>query len=322
MFTDRDGTFWVAIGDTIVFLPRGSRSFQQTGISTIGVSQIAQGKDGRLWMAEWSKSLRTLPVGNREIAALNTEVRVEAYKLHFDRDDSLWMVAESYGVKRVRFPGRTLRQDSAEIESFSAQDGLTDNTAGNILEDREGNIWISSTKGLDRFSRSNFVPVSLPASYVGLTLLAGENGDVWVASKGRNPLLRISGKELIKESGPMEVASLYRDPAGIVWWGSSGGIWKQHKGRFEFFPQPVGSNDWFWEIFPADESGGLWTRLGDLGLVHFKDGTWNRSGRPPGLSDRLPSSSFKDRLGWIWLGYSTAMFVCNGRFSPSTQVTA
>ena len=32
MFTDRDGTFWVAMNDTIAFLPRGSKSFQYLGI--------------------------------------------------------------------------------------------------------------------------------------------------------------------------------------------------------------------------------------------------------------------------------------------------
>jgi len=66
------------------------------------------------------------------------------------------MSAESHGIKRVRFPERLERRrlirDSIELESFSARDGLTNDEAGEILEDREGNIWVSSSKGLDRFS--------------------------------------------------------------------------------------------------------------------------------------------------------------------------
>src|SRR5262245_45679800 len=215
MFTDRDGTFWVATGYTIAFLPRGARSFQQTGIRTIGVPRIAQAKDGRLWMTEFAKPVRTIPVANRGIAANDAEIQVEAYKLLFDRDGSLWMSAESNGIKRVRFPERLerrrLSRDSIELESFRVRDGLTNDEVGEILEDREGNIWVSSSKGLDRFSYSPLASVKLPSTYVSVTLLPVEGGDVLVATRGRGPMLRISRDRIIKEGGPTEIASFYRD---------------------------------------------------------------------------------------------------------------
>ncbi len=318
MFADRDGTFWVALGDTIAYLPRGSKSFQQTGIRTLGVPQIAQDKDGRLWMTEWEKNVRTMP--GQKNAANDTEIQVEAYKLHFDRDGSLWMIGSlANGVSRVRFPERLpqrkLARDSSELESFSAQDGLTDNTSGNLVEDREGNIWISSTKGLDRFSRSHLVSVSLPPTYVSLILMAAEGGDIWVATRTRNPLLRISGKEVIrKDGGPIEVASVYREPGGTIWWGGHGGIWRQSKDGFEFFPHQAGLSAWFWEIFPAADPGGLWTRLGDLGLVHFKNGVWTNTEKPKELPEKAPGASFQDQQGRVWLGYSNgSIYLINGQ---------
>jgi len=319
MFTDRDETLWIATGDTIACLPRGSKSFQQTGIRTVGVPQITQSKDGRLWMTEWEKPVRTMPLANREIAANDTQIQVDAYKLHFDRDGSLWMIGSlAEGVKRIRFPERlekgSLARDSKEIESFSARDGLTDNTTGNILEDREGNIWVSSNKGLDRFSRSHLVAFSLPPTYVRLTLLTGEDGDIWVASVNQNPLLRVSGEKIIEQRRPIKVASLYRDSGGTVWWGSHGGIWKQHKDQFNFFPHPVGSSGWFWEVFPAADPGGLWTRLGDLGLVHFKNGLWTNTEKPKGVPEKGPSASFEDQQGRVWLGYSNgSVCLINGQ---------
>ncbi len=306
MFTDREGTFWVVTGYTIAYLPRGARSFRQTGIRTIGVPQIAESKDGRLWMTEWANPVRTIPVANRGIAADDAEIQVQAYKLLFDRDGSLWMSAESNGIKRVRFPERLegrLSRDSIELESFRARDGLTNDEAGEILEDHEGNIWVSSSKGLDRFSDSPLAWVRLPSPYVSMTLLPVEGGDVLVATRGRNPMLRISRDRIINEGVPMEIASFYRDSGGIVWWGGLGGIWKQNKDHFKFFPQPIGS-EWFWEVFPADESGGLWARLGDLDVVYFKDGAWSKSEKPNGWPSSLPSSSFKDEHGRVWLGYS------------------
>jgi len=307
MFTDRDGTFWVATGWTIAFLPRGAKAFQQTNIHTIGVPQITQSKDGRLWMTEWARPVRTIPVANRGIASNDTEIQVQAYKLLFDRDGSLWMSAESNGIKRLRFPEklerRRLSRDSTELESFRAQDGLTNDEAGEILEDREGNIWVSSSKGLDRFSQCPLASVKLPSTYVSMTLLAVEGGDVLVATRGRGPMLRISRDKIIKEGVPTEIASLYRDSGGTVWWGGLGGIWKQDKNHFRFFPQPTGS-EWTWEVFPADELGGLWARLGDLAVVYFKDGKWSKPETPNGWPASLPSSSFKDGHGRVWLGYS------------------
>jgi hypothetical protein len=54
------------------------------------------------------------------------------------------MSAELHGIKRVRFLEGwkdRLTRGSIELESFSARDGLTNDEAGEILEDREGNIY-------------------------------------------------------------------------------------------------------------------------------------------------------------------------------------
>lgn len=314
MFADRDGTFWAAMGETVVYLPRGSKSFRQTDISTIGGPQITQGTDGRLWMTEWGKSIRTIQINDQKITAQDSEIQLKAYGLHFDRDGSLWMIGSSIeGIKRLRFPekldNRKLSPVSKELESFGVQDGLTNITVGNILEDREGNIWVSSIKGLDRFSRRPFVAMKLPQNYETFALLSGENGDVWASSPNKNPLLRINGEKIIEASQPMEISSVYRDSDGTVWWGGQGSIWKQSKERIESFPFPTKTKDSFWEIFSGGEAGGIWARLGDVGLFHFKDGDWTKTEKPKGLPQRLPSASFKDRLGRTWLGYSTEI-VC------------
>ena len=307
MFTDRDGTFWVGIGASVAFLPRGARSFQQTGLHTLGVPEIAQAKDGRLWITQWRKHVRTMSF-NGVLAASDAQIPVEAVSVYFDRAGSLWMSDYRDGVKRVRFPERLakgrLTSDSQEIESFGASDGLTSNTAFNFLEDREGNVWASSSKGLDRFSYRPFVSVGLPAPYSNLTLLAGESGEVWVGTTIRNSLLRVSGEKVNKEGGPMEVASVFRDSGGTTWWGNAGGIWKQNRNQFEFFPRPKSLSGGIWEIFPADDPGGLWARMGDSGLVHFNNGVWADRETPKGLPEKGPSCSFKDQQGRIWLGYS------------------
>ena len=312
MFVDRDGTLWVAGDDTLFFLPRGSRTFQQTGIRVAGIPKIDQAGDGRLWITEDRRPVRALALSGQHFGD-EPEIRMPDIKLlGFDREGSLWLTVAGDGIRRVRFPerlgNRKLEAGDAELESFKVQDGLTDNWANNLLEDREGNIWVSTNKGLDRFRRSHLVPVTLPAGYRDLTLLAGDKGEVWVGSAASKPLLRIKGETIVPQRVPMEIACVCRDASDVVWWGGLGGVWRQRNEQFDFFPQPKGLSfnnlDWLWEVIPNSLDGGVWVGLGDVGLISFKDGIWTNRRKPLGLLERVPSASYQDSAGRIWLGYT------------------
>src|SRR5262245_11736440 len=106
MFVDHDGTLWVATDDTIVFLPRGSKAFRRTGARFGGVPQIAQAKDGRLWMSEYFGPTRPIPIAGRDSAIKDPEIRGNTARFLFDREGSLWMTGGANGVRRVRFPER------------------------------------------------------------------------------------------------------------------------------------------------------------------------------------------------------------------------
>ena len=312
MFVDRDGTLWVATDGTIVFLRRGSKVFQTTGIRGGGVPEMDQASNGRLWITEYSRHVRPIALSGRDSASDEPEIPVNAIKLLFDREGSLWLTLGTDGIRRVRFPerlgNRKLEAGDPELESFKVQDGLTDNTANHLLEDREGNIWISSNKGLDRFRHSHMVPVTLPPGYRDITLLAGEKGEVWVGTAASKPVLRIRGEDILPQSIPMEIASVYRDGNDVVWWGGHGKIWRQRNDHFDSFAQPKGmtfdSLDWLWEVIPNNLDSGLWVGLGDFGLIHFKDAIWTNRSKPSGLLERVPSASYQDPTGRIWLGYT------------------
>ncbi len=308
MLLDRDGTLWVPAADTIFFLPRGARLFQPTGVQVSGVSQLIQAPDGRLWIAQWFESkqrpIRPLVISDGQVGD-SPEIWVDPAELMFDRAGSLWMTSD--GLHRIRFPeklgDRKVQPGDPLLETFKVNDGLTDNSAGQILEDREGNIWVSSNKGLDRFRHSHLVPVELPPGYRNFTLLADDDGTIWVGNSAKLPLLRLQGETLTLQGPAMRVASVWRDSGGTIWWGAQGGVWRQQNNRFDFFPQSIGSFDMLWEVIP-DDSGGLWIGLGDIGLTHFKDGVWADRSRPNGILERTPSASYQDSSGRIWLGYT------------------
>ena len=309
LFVDREGTLWAAIHDrtsaisTIVFLPRGAKKFRPTGAHVGYVPGFGQAKDGRLWVAG-EHGARPVPVGGRDINGEDFRTPLHVAELLFDREGSLWLSLDFDGIRRARFPERVL-SDAVVFESFRRRDGLSSEAAGPILEDREGDIWIGTTKGLDRFRRSKLVPVRLPPGHLGLALLAGENGEIWVANASNTPLMRVRGEEILVENAIHDIASVYRDREGTVWWGIQGGVWRQRGDRFDYFPQPGNAaRQWIWEIFRGDDEDGLWLGFGDVGLNYLKNGLWTKGDRPEGLLDRAPSASYEDQDGRVWLGYT------------------
>ncbi len=74
---------------------------------------------------------------------------------------------------------------AAPLLEYRATDGLTSDTTRTIFEDREGNIWVGTALGLDRFRNANVAaePVlTKPAAY-GDILFADSGGDVYIGER-------------------------------------------------------------------------------------------------------------------------------------------
>jgi signal transduction histidine kinase/ligand-binding sensor domain-containing protein len=312
LFVDRDGTLWLSTPDSIAFLRRGSRSFDYTGIhlTEVDVPGFAQGKDGRVWFVDSFRGLRSIALTGYGVSREQTTLRTfSPLQAIFDRDGSLWITDQLLGMFRVRNPesleGAVISSQDPRLEHFREADGLSADVANNLLEDREGSIWISTGKGLDRFRRRDLVAVSLPSDYQKYTLLAGGDGQVWAGNTSANPILLIHGEGQSREwKGRRQISSVYKDADGDVWWGCADGLWRQRDQHFDFYHQPdFIPHDWIYEIIRCDDGGGLWVDVGDSGFVHFKNGIWTNR-KPSGLLARGPSATFHDQSGRIWLGYT------------------
>jgi ligand-binding sensor domain-containing protein len=71
------------------------------------------------------------------------------------------------------------------VDHFGSADGLSSNVVNGFFEDREGNVWVATSRGLDCFRDSSIVAFStttdgVAATSVG-TVLASDDGTVWVA---------------------------------------------------------------------------------------------------------------------------------------------
>jgi ligand-binding sensor domain-containing protein len=219
IFLDRQGTLWVATEDTLVFLRPGARRFLTTGIRVGQVLQIAQAPNGKLWMAETTRSVRPIPLSDKRQPPNETEIQVGSQGILFDNDGALWITSLGDGLRRSPAPQLLkgpIKEFSIAVESFTARDGLTDHIGYHILQDREGNIWVGTNNGLDRFRKTNLVPVVLPFNPDETVWAAGDAGDAWVAHLAF--MVRVhSGRADPGHPFPGQVVSAYRDSGGTIW---------------------------------------------------------------------------------------------------------
>ncbi len=314
-FVDRQGTLWVAADDTIVFLLVGSKMFQPTGIHVGQVYQIAQAPNRKLWMAETTRSVRPIPLGDKLLPSDGTELRVGSTGILFDQDGALWTTTLGDGIRRGSHPEQLsgkLAQFSSTIDSFTAKDGLTNDNAHPILQDREGNIWVGTQMGLDCFRKTKLVPVILQTQPLSSIMITGDQGDVWVLGTNLWAWIHEGRPEPVSANLGTDANSIgaaYRDSAGRIWWFGHN-VHILENGRFTqlSLPDQLTKPNESFEV-TEDHFGALWVASTGAGIFYLKDKIWKRLETPPDLDTLRPSAAYTDWLGRLWFGYEDGTIV-------------
>jgi signal transduction histidine kinase/ligand-binding sensor domain-containing protein len=306
VFLDRQGNLWASTDDTLVFLPPGARRFEPTDIQVGQVYQIAQASTGKLWMAETTRSVRPIPLSDKRLPPDEPEVRVGSMAILFDRGDALWITSIGDGLRRSPAPELlkgSIKEFSTAIDSFTTKNGLSDNVVLAIFQDREGNIWVGTNSGLDRFSKTNLIPAVVPHySIIFNVLAAGDAGDVWVSMVSMARLQEGSADRA--HPIPTQPLYAYRDPAGAIWWFGTDAIFRYDVGKYTRVPLPPSFPKRYANAGLAaaeDGSGTIWMAIRG-GVFYWKGGRWQRLETE--FATLLPRAAFTDWMGRAWFGYA------------------
>ena len=309
IFVDRQGTLWVSTEDTLVFLPPGANRFQPTGIRVGQVTRIAQAPNGKLWMAETTRSVRPIPLSDNRQPADETEVQVGSVGILFDNDGALWITSVGDGLRRSPDPellkGK-IKEFSTAVDSFTTKDGLSDDVVRAVLQDREGNIWVGTHNGLDRFRKTNLVPVVLPFKPKFPVLAAGTAGDVWLENVRFKFRIHEGRADQGGDSIPDGAISAFSDRSGVIWWICWDAIYRYYAGSYSKVPLPSSLSRPYHEgaiAATVDGSGTLWLAAVREGLFYRKEGRWQRLEIAPEFARFSPKTAFTDWMGRAWFGY-------------------
>jgi signal transduction histidine kinase len=315
LLVDREGTLWVATGSQILFLPNGKKQFRDTGIHAGKVWGLVQAPDGAIWFCDEGRKIYSFRHVNDDKIERSPELDFGTYSILFDRDGGLWVggAMDSNGVSRIPFPAKLHNSIlSDDIERFKESDGLSNWNATTLLEDREGNIWVGTEAGLDRFRLRNVRWFSL-VGRGGISLIAGPGGVVWAGSIDKYPVIQLPDQDRALSGGPVWVRTAFRDSDGSIWYGADNSLLHWQNGRFVNVPVPhqvlevsrssTPPDAIIASAITKDRSGSLWVAFGGSGEFRLKDGVWGFVPILPDHSDWSAAYAFTDEADRIWFSF-------------------
>jgi signal transduction histidine kinase/ligand-binding sensor domain-containing protein len=310
VFFDHRGTQWVATAQSIYYRPLRQQKFVraiQPGPET-DVSNFTESRSGELWIAilrgnpSRSDLVQLDPASHRVDDSSVIHLSSFVWHIAFNSDNSLWVT----GSELIRLiPVMTGAKRTFSRETFGIADGLASPKTEAILEDRNGDIWLSSPRGIERFQDPvliKYVDGSLPDP-MNIALARDAQGTIWIGNEG-TPLLSVHEGSTEEHGPPLArvITTLFADSRGTIWIETSDGIVRETDNRLTHVELPKGIPPWAPRQFFETRPGEINVSIGTHGVIRLVDGKWLSLALPNQPSD-APLDYSVDKQGRIWIGY-------------------
>jgi signal transduction histidine kinase/ligand-binding sensor domain-containing protein len=313
---DRAGTLWVGAESGIWrWSPGTPRRYPAPGLR---VGDLTTTTDGQVLAGILGGGIRQLasdefvPLRFRRAGKVDewlADGDIKSNKLLRDRDGGLWIGTEGQGLIHVK---------DGLADTFSRADGLSGNISCSLFEDREGNIWFGSNKGVDRFRK---LPVTTVSARQGLpheltrSILATRDGSMWVATGDGLARWKDGRLAVYKERDGLphfQVHSQYQDADGRLWVSTAGGL--VYFANDRFVAVDAGPSKEI-HAMTGDAAGNLWLS-GDKGLARLYRGRFVENIAWADLGRQQPAQSIVADQGGLWLAFwdrSGALYFKDGK---------
>ena len=193
---------------------------------------------------------------------------------------------------------------------WTTEDGLPQNSINDILQSRDGYLWLATFGGLVRFDGVKFTTFNsgntpgLMSNRI-LSLYEGQNGTIWMGTQTGEimTLDRDGPAKTYRSDGDVPITNIVQiiqAEDGTVWGATYANLVRFEGGKLSVYGRQNG--------FPADhvrkiektDDNSLWF-LTEIGLVQLKDGAFNIFNPAGGLlpSTNLLSSNKAKNILWV-----------------------
>ncbi len=147
LYEDREKHFWAGTfsNGKLYRFNRTANRFEVFDQNLANLLTMAEDRNGALWLGNTSQLIR-LDKGQKrhQVFAFNKPVRA----IHEDKKGNFWVGTEGGGL--ILFD----RKEGKIKRRFSVENGLCNNSILKILEDDNGQLWLSTFNGLSKFNPS------------------------------------------------------------------------------------------------------------------------------------------------------------------------
>lgn len=197
------------------------------------------------------------------------------------------------------------------IKTWGVESGLPQNTVNDLVQTRDGFIWIGTSAGLVRFDGVRFKVFSrsnTPALKNDRILALDEdkNGVLWIGTDGGGLCSFKNGAwtNFTSDNGLSNnhVRAISSDLQNNLWIGTEYGLNRLSSDGFHLYTTRDGLYDNIITALAVDYSGNLWIGTMRGGLAQFKDRVTHVYDYQDGLLNTAVLSLSASRMGNIWIG--------------------
>ncbi|MGF6926057.1 signal transduction histidine kinase/ligand-binding sensor domain-containing protein/DNA-binding response OmpR family regulator [Chitinophaga sp. W2I13] len=143
VYEDRQQQLWASTTNngTLYLFNRQQNRFELFDSSLVNLQCLAEDRDGQLWGGNYSTLIR-IDRDRKQHRRFNIGYTVRS--IHQDQNGTFWVGTDGGGL--LNFDRK-----SGNYTRFTTSEGLPSNSILRMLEDKTGNLWLSTFNGLSRF---------------------------------------------------------------------------------------------------------------------------------------------------------------------------
>ncbi|NHZ97822.1 sensor histidine kinase [Massilia sp. CCM 8734] len=287
----RDGTTWVGTNTGAWFRKPGETRFTRAW-PHVTLVWLCEAPDGTIWGNDFKQGyyrVRATALAAGEPAA----PELEGYGMYFDRHETMWMMHPD-GLERRLAP-------NLPDQRLSRENGISGPLPSTRFEDREGNLWIGTQRGMDRLRPNRLRTVPLARQLESPALVSGPAGEMWVGDYAGD-LWRFGREGRISREVPGQLTASYTSPDGVLWLGGMVGVQRRDRDAvLTTFRFPGELARLRVHAMQQDRHGALWVSFSaGKGVYKLAEGAWTK---PGGVPDLLTTSMAVDADGNVWMGH-------------------
>lgn len=330
-YKGKSGKTWVVTKNKTIEFDNGKSTVYPFYIERFDSQiEVFEDSEGSLWVSDTKLTRFRNGIIEYPGKHLNFPRRGDFHSFWEEPDGSLWFAnggRTGAGLGLVRFK-------DGEFSIFGKEKGLSDTNIISVFRDREGIIWLTTNKGLNRLRREVLKTYSTKdglGDHEIYPIYRDSKEQIWIGTaRGlniyRNGIFeKVNFEHKVKpyskvahwRNEVVSIQSLLEDSKGKMWIGVYGGIFIAENGKANMLRSSEGHHV---QAILEDRNGNIWA-ASDKGVLLYKDYELKAVYKvKDGLPNRFITNIYEDSKGELWFGgYGGLSKLRDGKFTNYTS---